>query len=138
MSNEKSAVWRGFDKVERKVGKPLEDVVASERYADVMVRGLKVQRAVGGLAGRVLKGGIGKVLRAVNIPTSTDVQRLSRQLAVLTSEVRTLTMEQHAAKREAATPRAAARPAAKKAPSKAPTRPATKAPAKRKASGSGG
>lgn len=94
MSSDKSAVWRGFDKVERAVGKPLEDVVASTTYADWMVRGLKVQRAVGGLAGRIVKGGVGKVLRAVNIPTGSEVQRLSRQLAVLTGEVRALSAQQ--------------------------------------------
>lgn len=94
MGSDKSILWRGFDKVERAVGKPLEDLVASPTYVDWMVRGLKLQRAVGGLAGQVVKGGVGKVLRAVNLPTGSDVQRLSRQLAVLTSEVRALSTQQ--------------------------------------------
>lgn len=97
MAAQKSVVWRGFDRVERAVGKPLEDAVASQTYADLMVRGMKVQQAVGGFAGRVLKGGLGKALRAVNIPTASDVQRLSRQIAVLTSEVRALNLAQGAA-----------------------------------------
>lgn len=104
VANEKSVLWRGFDRVERTVGKPLEDAVASQRYADLMVKGMKVQRAVGGLAGRLLKGGVGKVLHVVNIPTSSDVQRLSRQMAVLTSEVRALSLGQRLAERSTERP----------------------------------
>ena len=94
MSTDKSAFWRGFDRVERAVGKPLEDLVASTGYADVLVHGLKLQRAVGGLVGQLVAGSVGTVLRAVNLPTGRDVQRLSRQLAVLTSEVRALSLQQ--------------------------------------------
>ena len=111
MSSEKSIVWRSFDRVERAVGKPLEDLVATTGYADVMVTGLKVQRAIGGLVGGVVKGGIGTVLRAVNLPTGKDVQRLSRQLAVLTGEVRALSANQDEVRRvlAAGESRAAAR-----------------------------
>ena len=83
--------WRrAFDRVERKIGKPLEDAVASSRYIDVMLKTMKVQRAVGGAVGRQVEKRIGGVLHVLNVPTRGDVRRLSKQLTVLTSEVRTL------------------------------------------------
>jgi hypothetical protein len=94
VSSNKHPWWRAFDKVERAVGKPLEDAVASRRYVDVMTRGIRVQRALGGAAGRVVGGAVGKVLHAVNIPTRGDVRRLTRDIAVLTSEVRSLKLAQ--------------------------------------------
>lgn len=94
MSARKSAFWRGFDKVERAVGKPLEDVVASQKYVDVSVLGMKVKRGIGGAAQRIVGRPISAVLRAANVPTRGDVQRLSRQLSGLTSEVRALSAKQ--------------------------------------------
>jgi len=83
--------WRRvFDRVERMVGRPLEDAVASSRYVDVMLTTMKVQRAVGGVVARAVERRIGGLLHAINVPTRTDVRRLSRQLTVLTSEVRAL------------------------------------------------
>jgi hypothetical protein len=83
--------WRRvFDRVERTVGKPLEEAVASSRYVDVMLTTMKVQRAVGGAVGRAVDHRIGGLLHAINIPTRSDVRRLSRQLTSLTSEVRAL------------------------------------------------
>jgi hypothetical protein len=79
-----------FDKVERTVGKPLEDAVASSRYVDTMLTVKKVQRAAGGAVFRTVDRGMGRVLHLVNVPTRGDVRRLSRQLTVLTSEVRAL------------------------------------------------
>lgn len=94
MSNGKPILWRGFDRVERLVGSRLEDLVATTGYADTVVKALKAQRAVGGLIGRVLMGGTSTFLHAVNLPTGKDVQRLSRQLASLTGEVRALSLTQ--------------------------------------------
>jgi hypothetical protein len=83
--------WRRvFDRVERTVGKPLEDAVGSSRYVDVMLTGMKVQRAIGGAVGRAVERRIGGLLHAINLPTRTDVRSLSRQLTVLTGEVRML------------------------------------------------
>jgi hypothetical protein len=90
MSPEKRVWWRAFDKVERKIGKPLEDVVASRRYTDMMTRGMKVQRAVGSIPGRLAGGAVEKVLHAVKVPTRGDVRRLHQEIAVLTREVREL------------------------------------------------
>jgi hypothetical protein len=79
-----------FDKVERTVGRPLEDVVGSSRYVDTMLTVKKVPRAAGGAVFRTVDRGMGRVLHLVNVPTRGDVRRLSRQLTVLTSEVRAL------------------------------------------------
>jgi hypothetical protein len=106
MSARKSAVWRAFDKVERAVGKPLEDAVASPTYVDVMLAGLKVQRAIGGAVVGVAGGLVGRVLRVANVPTRGDVLNLSRQMAVLTREVRDIAAEQQ---RQAAKPKPAAK-----------------------------
>ena len=94
MSPAKRPWWRAFDKVERRVGKPLEDAVASSAYMEVMVRGMKVQRAVGGAVGRVASGAVGKVLRVAQLPTRGDVHRISREITALTSEVRALKLAQ--------------------------------------------
>ena len=77
-----------FDKVERTIGRPLEDVATSQRFVDVTVTGLKVRRAVTGQAGRLVGGVVNKILRTANIATRDDVKRLNGQLAVLASEVR--------------------------------------------------
>jgi hypothetical protein len=83
--------WRRvFDRVERAVGQPLEDAAASSRYVDIMLTTMKVQRKVGGAVGRAIDHRIGGLLHAVNIPTRSDVRRLSKQLAALTGEVRAL------------------------------------------------
>jgi hypothetical protein len=90
MSADKPVWWRAFDKLERMVGKPLEDAVASRRYVDVMTSAMKVQRAVGGRVGQVAGGALERALHAARVPTRDDVRRLSREIAVLTSEVRAL------------------------------------------------
>ena len=97
MSSRKRPWWRAFDNIERRVGKPLEGAAASTRYVDLMVRGRRVQRAIGGTFVRVAGGAAGKALHAANMPTLGDVRRLSRQIAVLTSEVRELSATQRAA-----------------------------------------
>lgn len=83
--------WRTvFDKVERAVGAPLEDAVSSPRYGTAVsfwVKGpMTVQRSVRRTVDHKLAG----VLHALNLPTRSDVNRLNRQLAVLTAEVRAL------------------------------------------------
>jgi hypothetical protein len=89
--------WRGFDKLERAIGEPLERAAVSNRYVDLMVRGMKVQRSIGGGIGRVAGGATERVLKAVNIPTRSDIRKLNQQLAVLTREVRELSAEQREA-----------------------------------------
>lgn len=87
--------WRrAFDKVERVVGEPLEGAVASQQFVDVMAVGMRARRTATGAVFGVVRGVAGVVLRTVNIPTRDDVQRLNRNLVVLTTEVRRLKAEQ--------------------------------------------
>ena len=83
--------WRRvFDRVERAVGAPLEDVVASNRFVEVVALGMKARRAVAGTARRAVHGVTGTVLHAVNIPTREDVRALNANMATLVTEVRAL------------------------------------------------
>jgi hypothetical protein len=97
VSAHKPPWWRAFDRAERTLGSRLEDIAASNRYVDVMVRGMKVQRAIGAGIGSAAGGAVERVLRVANIPSRSDIHRLSKQLAVLTSEVRALQIEQREA-----------------------------------------
>jgi hypothetical protein len=106
--NAAKPAWRQvFDRVEEAVGRPLEEAVASSTYVDVVVVGLRAQRAVAGALARVVGGTVGGVLRAVNIPTRDDVLRLNRQLAVLAAEVRALGVAQQEARAPVRAPRPA-------------------------------
>lgn len=98
--------WRQvFDKVERAVGSPLEDVAASSRFVDVMSVGIKARR----LAGRTVRGAVhgvtGKVLHAVNIPTQDDVKRLNAHLAALAGEIRAIEQVQRTGAASSTKPR---------------------------------
>lgn len=87
--------WRQvFDKVERAVGSPLEDVANSDRFVGVMGRGIRARRATTGTVRRAVHGVTGKVLHAVNIPTRDDVKRLSTHLGALAGEIRVLEQQQ--------------------------------------------
>jgi hypothetical protein len=97
VSSRKPPWWRAFDHVERAIGRPLEDAANSNRAVDVMVRGMKLQRALGGAVGRLAGGATERVLRVANIPSRGEIRRLNRQLAVLTSEVRALSADQQEA-----------------------------------------
>ncbi|HVE25257.1 MAG TPA: hypothetical protein VNC22_07635 [Sporichthya sp.] len=79
-----------FDKVERAVGAPLEDAVASPRYGVAVSFWVNGPRAIHRNVRGAVDDKLAAVLHALNIPTRADVQRLNRQLAVLTAEVRAL------------------------------------------------
>lgn len=82
--------WRQvFDNVERAIGGPLEDLATSQRFVDVAVTGMKARRAVTGTTWWLVGGAVNRVLRTANIATRDDVKRLTAQVAVLASEVRT-------------------------------------------------
>lgn len=84
-------LWRQvFDKVERTVGVPLEDVANSYLFVDVMALGIKTRRAVTGTATRVVAGVVSPLLRTANIATRDDIQRMTGHLSALTTEVRAL------------------------------------------------
>lgn len=124
--------WRrAFDRVERVVGEPLEGIVASPKYVDVMLTGLKVQRALLGAVGRAAGGVVRKGLRAAQIPTRTDVRTLNQQLTELATEVRQLSAETHRL-------RAAAKRAPGSAPRKAGGKRASEPAPRRARDGDGG
>jgi hypothetical protein len=77
-----------FDKVERTVGAPLEDAVASPRYGVAVSFWVNGPRAFHRSVRRSVDDKLATVLHALNIPTRNDINQLSRQLAVLTAEVR--------------------------------------------------
>jgi len=80
-------LWRrAFDKAERAVGSPLEEAVASRRMSDLFTVGFRVEGAVKGLFERQTR----TALHFWNLPARTDVARLNRQVATLTTEVRAL------------------------------------------------
>ena len=82
--------WRQtFDSAERAVGRPLEHVVASPRYLDVALLGRRA-RAVVSAAFTVPAT---TVLHVLNLPARGDIRKLSRQIAILTNEVRELAAE---------------------------------------------
>src|SRR4051812_41510161 len=83
--------WRrAFDSAERKIGEPLERAAGTETYVDVMLTGLRLQRAIGTALGRVAGGAASKVLHVAGLPTRGDVRSISRQLTTLTGELRAL------------------------------------------------
>jgi len=86
--------WRrAFDKLERTVGEPLEDAVASQRYVDLVVKGTKAQLAFNRIVKRAVDHQIARALHLFNVPAYSDMRRLSRQLTTLTSEMRGLTQQ---------------------------------------------
>lgn len=81
-----------FDKIERAVGAPLEDAVASPRYGTVVTFWVKGPAAVNRAMRRSVDDKLAGVLHLLNVPAHGDIQKLSRQLAVLTAEVRALSL----------------------------------------------
>jgi hypothetical protein len=79
--------WRRvFDSAERKIGKPLENLVGSPRYVDVALLGRRVR----GTVTDALERPSAAVLHLFNLPALRDLRRLTHQVAALTNEVRQL------------------------------------------------
>ena len=71
-------LWRkGFDSVERAVGRPLESAVRSELYFDVLALSTRARREAFNAVERVSVG----ALHLVNLPASTDIRQLRAQIA---------------------------------------------------------
>jgi hypothetical protein len=100
-------LWRqGFDAIERRLAGPVEGAVQTDLFADVVALGIRVQRR----AQREVERRTRTILHAVNVPTATDVRRVSEQLAELQRQVRELErVEARPAPRRPATTRARAR-----------------------------
>lgn len=102
MNKPKSPIRDLFDKAERKIGEPLEEVVASRTYTDLMLALSKIKGKVGGAIADKASGTVEKVLHVVQIPTRSDVRRLNRQIVELATEVRSLSNKLQEARRRAA------------------------------------
>jgi hypothetical protein len=77
--------WRrAFDRAERTVGKPLEQLVASRRYLDVALFGRRLRRT----AGSVVQFPASAARRVVNLKTRRHSRRLDNQVAAVSNEVR--------------------------------------------------
>lgn len=112
MSKSKPAARRVFDKAERTVGKPLEELAQSKTFTEALGIAIKLQRKIGGAVCGAAAGAVEKVLHTAQIPTRSDVRRLNGQIVELATEVRTLSQKLHEARREAreaAAPRKAER-----------------------------
>ncbi len=134
--NRQQPPWRRvFDRVERKIGEPLEGVATSERFVDVMATGMKAKRAVTGSAGWLVGGVLRKVLHAANIATLSDVKRLNGHLSELASEMRAIPQPRALPRPDTAVaPKRPAKTNAKKATAKKSSpAPAKKAAAKKTA-----
>ena len=80
-------LWRqGFDAIERRVAGPVERAVGSDLFADLVAVGVRSQRA----ARREVERRTRALLHAVNVPTATDVRRVSEQVAELQRQLREL------------------------------------------------
>ena len=89
--------WRqAFDAVERRVTPRAEEVVRSEAFA---VGAALTRRAVT-LARGTARGATARAWHLLNLPAGTDVSRLRAQVGALDREVRRLTLQLEAARRE--------------------------------------
>ena len=80
-------LWRqGFDAVERRLAGPVEGAVRTDLFADVVALGVRAQRRLQ----REVERRTRSVLHAVNVPTATDVRRVSEQVAELQRQLREL------------------------------------------------
>ena len=89
--------WRqAFDAVERRVTPRAEEVVRSEAFA---VGAALTRRAVT-LARGTARGATTRFWHLLDLPAGTDVSRLRAQVGALDREVRRLTLQLEAARRE--------------------------------------
>ena len=80
-------LWRrAFDGVDRRIAGPIEAATRSDAFGDALTVAWRLQRR----AQREAEKRTRRVLHLVNLPTATDVRRLSEQVAALRREVRGL------------------------------------------------
>ncbi len=96
MSSGRPPWRRGFDRAERLIGKPLEDLVGTQGFNDLMVRALWAEKGVQRLVERQTRA----VLHALNLPARSDVTSLRRQLGALRADVREVAAKLEAQQRE--------------------------------------
>ena len=80
-------LWRqAFDAVDRRVSGPVEAGARSDAFTDLLTAGWRVR----GRVQREIERRSRHVLHLVNLPTATDVRRLSEQVSALQRQVRAL------------------------------------------------
>jgi hypothetical protein len=80
-------LWRqAFDAVDRRVSGPVEAGARSDAFTDVVAVGWRLGRRVQ----REVERRTRHVLHLANLPTATDVRRLSEQVSALQRELREL------------------------------------------------
>jgi polyhydroxyalkanoate synthesis regulator phasin len=80
-------LWRRtFDGVDRRVAGPIEAAARSDAFGDALTIAWRLR----GRVQREAEKRTRRVLHLVNLPTATDVRRLSEQVAALRREVREL------------------------------------------------
>jgi hypothetical protein len=83
-------LWlRAVLRVERAVGQPVESVVRSERYFDVVTKTTRVRRKAVGAAEGVSR----RALHLLNLPAGTDIRGVRQQLARLERQIDQLSGE---------------------------------------------
>jgi hypothetical protein len=80
-------LWRRtFDTVDRHIAGPAEAAARSDAFGDALTLVVRLRRR----AQREVEKRTRRALHLVNLPTATDVRRLSEQVAALRREVREL------------------------------------------------
>jgi polyhydroxyalkanoate synthesis regulator phasin len=80
-------LWRkAFDEVDKRVSGPVEAGAPRDLFNDLVTVQIKLARR----AQREVEKRTRRVLHAVNLPTATDVRRLSEQVASLQRQLRDL------------------------------------------------
>ena len=84
-------IWRqAFDAVDQRVAGPVEAGARSDVFSDLVALNLRVARRTQ----REIERRTRRVLHLANLPTATDVRRLSEQVAALQRDLRELEEEQ--------------------------------------------
>jgi hypothetical protein len=80
-------LWRqAFDAVEQRAAGPVEGAAHSDLFGDLVTLNVRLARR----AQQEVERRTRRVLHMVNLPTATDVRRLSEQVASLQRDVREL------------------------------------------------
>jgi len=80
-------LWRkAFDEVDRRVSGPVEAGAHSDLFGDLVTLNVRLARR----AQREVERRSRRLLHMANLPTATDVRRLSEQVASLQRDVREL------------------------------------------------
>ena len=103
MPPSKPPLWRqAFDAVEGRIAPPAERAVQTDLFADAVALAFRGRRRIQ----REIERQSRRALHLVNIPTATDVKRVSEQLAALQRQTRAL---EHRLAQEQSPPPAARR-----------------------------